>query len=102
MRRTAPIHKHLHSGWSPEATKAVQLLKAECQNLPELKPPGNGFLILQTDASDNFCVAVLFERKGENEEVLCAYASGEFLIHQKNYFPTKKRNSCHFQWHTEI
>jgi len=91
--KTAPIRQHSHSGWSPEANRAVQLLKAECQYLPALKPPGNGFLILQTDASDNFWAAALFERRGEGEkteEVLCAYALREFLKHQKNYFPAKK------------
>ena len=87
----------MHSGWSPEATTTVQLLKAECKTLPELKLPGNGFLILQTDASDNFWAAILFERKVDmGEEILCAYASGEFLVHQKNYFPAEKETLAIF------
>lgn len=97
--KTAPIRQHLHYSWSSEATKAVQLLKAECQHLPKLKPPGNGFLILQIDAYDDFWAAVLFERKGEGEnfeEVLCAYVSGEFLKHQKNYFPAEKETLAIF------
>ncbi|WP_369124438.1 RNase H-like domain-containing protein, partial [Actinobacillus pleuropneumoniae] len=55
--------------------------------------------MLQTNASDNFWAAVLFERKGEGEEkeeVLCAYASGEFLIHQNNYFPAEKETLAIF------
>ena len=63
-----PIRINLHSGWSPKATEAVKLLKAECQNLPKLKPPGDGFLFLQTDAFDDFWVAVLFERKEDKGE----------------------------------
>ena len=97
--KTAPIRQHIHGGWSSEATKAVQLLKKECQNLPALKSPGNGFLILQTDASDNFWAATLLERTGEGEEVeevLCAYASGEFLKHQKGYFPAEKETLAIF------
>ena len=97
--KTSPIRQYLHGGWSDVATKAVQLLKKECQNLPALKPPGNGFLILQTDASDNFWAATLLERKGEGEktkEILCAYASGEFLKHQKGYFPAEKETLAIF------
>ena len=51
------------------------------KKLPKLKPPGNGFLILETDASDSFWTIVLFERTEEGEEILCADASGEFLPH---------------------
>lgn len=97
--KTAPIREFLNGGWSNEATKAVQLLKQECQKLPALKPPGNGFMILQTDASTNFWAATLLERIGEGEEqeeVLCAYASGEFQKHQKNYFPAEKETLAIF------
>lgn len=97
--KTAPIRQNINGGWSPEDTKAVQLLKKECQNIPALKPPGNGFLILQTDASDNFWAATLLERIGEGEsveEILCAYASGEFLTHQKGYFLAEKETLAIF------
>ena len=36
--KTTSIRKHLNSGWSPEATTTVNLLKAECKQLLELKP----------------------------------------------------------------
>ena len=76
---------------------AIKLLKSECKQLPELKPPGNGFLILQTDASDSFWAAILFERKEDTgEEILCAYASGEFQPHQKNYFTAEKETLAIF------
>ena len=44
--KTTPIRKHLKEGWSPEATTAVKQLKAECQQLSKLQPPGDGLLIL--------------------------------------------------------
>ena len=77
-------------------------MKRECLKLPELKPPGNGSLILQTDASNHFWAAILFEKVpvegSENifEENLCAYASGEFLPHQKNYFIAEKETLAIF------
>ena len=86
----------MNSGWSPEATEAVKLLKEECQHIPELKPPGNGFLILQTDASDYFWAAFLFERQEDGDEFLCAYAYGEFYPHQKNYFIAEKETLAIF------
>ena len=75
--KTAAIRQHLSGGWSPTATMAVQQLKEECQSLPQLKPPGNGKLILQTDASDEFWATILLE-KIDGEEHICAYKSGEF------------------------
>ena len=94
--KTAPIRKHLKTGWSLEATEAVKLLKKECQQLPKLKPPGQGSLILQTDASDFCWAAVLFEKLESGEEELCAYASGEFLPHQKGYFAAEKETLAIF------
>lgn len=60
LEKTSTIRKHLREGWSSEATTVVKEIKSECQQLPKLQPPGDGILILQTDASDSFWVAVLF------------------------------------------
>lgn len=80
--KTAPIRKYLKGRWSQEATTTVKALKSECQQLPKLQPLGDGLLILQTDASDIFWGAVLFEkREDDGEEKLCAYASGDFSPH---------------------
>jgi len=57
--KTTPIRRHNNQGWSQEATEAVKKLKEECQHLPRLQPPGDGLLILQTDASLDFWAAVL-------------------------------------------
>ena len=43
-----------------------------------------------------FWAAVLFERKEDDEENLCAYSSGEFLPHQKNYFTAEKETLAIF------
>nr|AXB54821.1 polyprotein [Pinus nigra virus 1] len=98
--KTAPIRRHNNGGWSDEATAAVKKLKEECQHLPKLQPPGDGLLILQTDASLDFWSAVLLEQRrnneGEIEENLCGYASGEFTESQKNYFIAEKETLAIF------
>lgn len=60
--KIAPIRRHMNGGWSNQATQAVRNIKEICQRLPKLKPPGQGQMILQTDASDEFWSVVLFER----------------------------------------
>lgn len=94
--KTAPTRQHLEGGWSQEATAVVKSLKSECQELPKLQPLVDGLLILQTDASDSFGGVVLFEKKEDEEEKLCAYASGDFSSHQKNYFNAKKETLAIF------
>jgi hypothetical protein len=81
-QKTAPIRQHLSSGWSLDATQAIQQLKIECQQLRVLKPPRYGQLILQTDASDDFWASILFEKVGGDEHI-CAYKSGESTPSQK-------------------
>lgn len=95
--KTTPIRRHTSGGWSNQATKAVREIKPICKNLPKLKPPSQGKLILQTNASDEFWSAVLFEKGEELElEELCTYASGEFTPSQKNYFTAKKETLAIF------
>ena len=73
-----------------------QNIKIQCKRLPKLKPPSNGMLIPQTDASDEFWAAVLLEKASEGQEELCDYASSEFLDHQKNYFTAEKETLAIF------
>ncbi|KAA3471268.1 polyprotein [Gossypium australe] len=47
--------------WSMTQTKAVQILKEKLQHLPALQIPSDGKRILQTDASDKYWRAILFE-----------------------------------------
>lgn len=70
--------------------------------MPKLQPPGDGLLILQTDASLDFWAAVILERREKGEEKLYAYASDEFTLSQKNYFIAEKRNIGHIQQNTTI
>ena len=94
--KTAPIRKNLQGGWSKAATRAVQNIKIECKRLPKLKPPSNGMLILQTDASNEYWAAVLLKKTNEGQEELCGYASSEFSDHQKNYFKAEKETLAIF------
>ena len=64
--------------------------------IPKLKPPSEGQLILQTDASDEFWAAVLLEKTSNENEELCGYASGEFTEHQKGYFTAEKETLAIF------
>ena len=57
----------------------VKRLKDICSNLPKLKENNN--LIVQTDASDKYWVAILKTDLGE----ICRYTSGTFNNNQINY-----------------
>ena len=47
--------------WNSTYTEAVQQLKRLSEKLPPLQIPGLGKRILQTDASDEYWAAALFE-----------------------------------------
>ena len=60
----------------------VKRLKDICSNLPKLRLPSENYnLILQTDASDKYWVAIL---KTDLVEI-CRYTSGTFNNNQINY-----------------
>ena len=60
----------------------VKRLKDICSNLPKLRLPNvNDNLILQTDASDKYCAAILKIDLGE----ICHYTSGTFNNNHINY-----------------
>ena len=70
--------------WGPSQTVAVQHLKRITQHPFPLKIPTKGQRILQTDASDEYWVAVLLEKLDSNESY-CAHASGQFKESEKYY-----------------
>ena len=68
----------------PAQTEAVKQLKKIAQSPPPLKIPTTDQRILQTDASDDFWSAILWEKISDSESY-CAHASGQFKDSEKNY-----------------
>ncbi|KAF8011959.1 hypothetical protein BT93_I0169 [Corymbia citriodora subsp. variegata] len=75
--------------WGSKQTQAVAQLKQLLQNLPPLKIPSTGKRILQTDASDKYWAAILFEEIDGTRHI-CAYKSGRFSQAEIYYHSTFK------------
>ncbi|KAF8020714.1 hypothetical protein BT93_G1216 [Corymbia citriodora subsp. variegata] len=75
--------------WGPKQTQAISQLKQLLQNLPLLKIPSTGKRILQTDASDKYWAAILFEEIDGTRHI-CAYKSGRFSQAEIHYHSTFK------------
>ncbi|KAK8579604.1 hypothetical protein V6N12_069919 [Hibiscus sabdariffa] len=75
--------------WSKAQTKVVKILKEKLQHLPPLQIPSKGKRILQTDASDKYWGAILFEEK-QGKRQLCGYKSGRFSDAEIHYHFTFK------------
>ena len=91
-KHTNPLRKMLKKDappWKEIQTKAVKNLKELLQHLPPLQIPSDGKRILQTDASDKYWGAVLFEEK-EGKRHLCGFKSGRFTNAKKHYHSTFK------------
>ncbi|XP_040964598.1 uncharacterized protein [Gossypium hirsutum] len=87
-----PLRKMLKKDpppWGPKQTKAVQQLKEKTTNLPPLQIPSEGRRILQTDASDKYWGAILFEEE-DGKRRLCGYKSGRFTDAEIHYHSTFK------------
>ncbi|KAK8999794.1 hypothetical protein V6N11_065290 [Hibiscus sabdariffa] len=91
-RYTNPLRKMLKKDppqWSTAQTKVVKILKEKLQHLPPLQIPSEGKRILQTDASDKYWGAILFEEK-QGKRQLCGYKSGRFSDAEIHYHSTFK------------
>ncbi|XP_023903831.1 uncharacterized protein LOC112015633 [Quercus suber] len=75
--------------WNFVHTEAVQQLKKLAEKLPPLQIPGSGKQILQTDASDEYWVAALFEELNGKRSI-CGYKSGAFKPSELHYHSTFK------------
>ncbi|KAK8515576.1 hypothetical protein V6N12_075611 [Hibiscus sabdariffa] len=75
--------------WSTAQSKATKTLKEILQQLPPLQIPSDGKRILQTDASDKYWGAILFEEKNKKRH-LCGYKSGRFSDAEIHYHSTFK------------
>ncbi|KAI9173395.1 hypothetical protein LWI28_000671 [Acer negundo] len=65
------------SSWDRCHTDAITKLKEIAQSPPALTIPSTDQLILQTDASDTCCGAILIEEK-DGQKSYCGHASGQF------------------------
>ncbi|MBA0844701.1 hypothetical protein Goarm_022877, partial [Gossypium armourianum] len=91
-RLTNPLRKMLKKDpppWSSKQTKAIQRLKEETTHLPPLQIPSEGKRILQTDASDKYWGAILFE-EDNGKRRLCGYKSGRYNDVEIHYHSTFK------------
>ncbi|KAL4336066.1 hypothetical protein GQ457_07G043400 [Hibiscus cannabinus] len=89
---TNPLRKMLKKEppqWSTAQSKAVKMLKELLQQLPPLQIPSDGRRVLQTDASDKYWGAILFEQK-DKRRYLCGYKSGRFSDAEIHYHSTFK------------
>ncbi|KAK8508952.1 hypothetical protein V6N12_058097 [Hibiscus sabdariffa] len=89
---TNPLRKMLKKDpppWSKTQTMAVRVLKEKLQQLPPLQIPSDGKRILQTDASDKYWGAILFEER-DGKRHICGYKSGRFSEAEIHYHSTFK------------
>ncbi|KAK9032984.1 hypothetical protein V6N11_018026 [Hibiscus sabdariffa] len=89
---TNPLRKMLKKEpprWSTAQSKAIKTLKEILQKLPPLQIPSDGKRILQTDASDKYWGAILFEEKDKKRH-LYGYKSGRFSDAEIHYHSTFK------------
>ena len=71
------------------------MIKDICSNLPKLRLPNeNDKLILQTDASNKYCAAILKIDLGE----ICRYTSRTFNDNQINYDINEKELLAIIKW----
>ena len=71
--------------WHPHHTAALLKLQTLCRNLPPLKLPGDGLLILYSDASLLGGGGILCEQDKDSKLHICRFASGSFNKAQQNY-----------------
>ena len=76
--------------WSSECQQAFDAIKLALTTAPILGyPKGNGWFILDTDASGFAMAGVLSQEQG-GKEVVLSYASNSFNDRQRNYCTTKR------------
>ncbi|KAK9011411.1 hypothetical protein V6N11_044262 [Hibiscus sabdariffa] len=89
---TNPLRKMLKKEtppWKEMQTKVVKTLKEKLQQLPPLQIPSDGKIILQTDASEKYWGAVLFE-ESKGKRKIYGYKSGRFSDSEIHYHSTFK------------
>ena len=85
----AQLLKKTLPGWNSIHTEAGQQLKRLAKKLLLLQIPRTGKRILQTDASDEYWAATLFEETNGKRNI-CGYESGAFKPSKLHYHSTFK------------
>ena len=85
----AQLLKKSPPDWNSTHTEAVQQLKRLSEKLPPLQIPGPDKRILQTDASDEYWAAALFEEI-DGKRNIYDYKSGTFKPSELHYHSTFK------------
>ncbi|KAI3795216.1 hypothetical protein L1987_37865 [Smallanthus sonchifolius] len=76
--------------WKQSDTDYIKKIKKNLTNFPKLYlPKEEDFLIIETDASNDFWGGVLKAKTSENEEI-CKYTSGSFKQAERNYHSNEK------------
>lgn len=89
-----PLQKKLKKNykweWTPEDVRYIKRIKEICTHMKPLTIPlENDFLIIYTDASDNYWGSALVAERN-NKEYLCRYKSGTFKNSEINYHSNDK------------
>jgi hypothetical protein len=77
--------------WDDKDSEYIAKIKKQLISLPKLYLPAkDDFIILETDASDEYWSAILKARLTDGTERLCKYSSGTFKDAEKNYHSNEK------------
>ena len=82
--------KNSPHAWTDEQTRAVKAPKRLAQAPPQLKIPGQGKHILQTDASDLYWVVILLEEDDKGTRHYCGHDNGQFKPAEQHYHSSYK------------
>ena len=76
--------------WTNEHIRVVKAPKRLAQAPPQLKIPGQGKHILQTDASDLYWVVILLEEDDKGTRHYCGHDNGQFKPAEQHYHSSYK------------
>lgn len=87
----AKLKKTAVWSWTDNDSNYFRKVKAKVKNLPTLHhPEPHEFLIIETDASDQYWGGILKSKNTDGIERLCRYTSGSFQNSELNYHSNEK------------
>ena len=85
------LKKDVTWNWTSADTDYVKKIKKNSNIFPKLHLPLiEEYLIIETDASDEYWGGILKAKISENNEKICRYCSGSFKATEKNYHSNEK------------